>query len=780
MWKITARFILRNRTLLLILIGIVTLFMGYEALHVELSYEYAPLLPKKDPASVDYKNFREKFGEEGNVIYVGVEDRDFFRLDHFKHWTQLCKSLSKVEGVENLLSVSNSYKLIKNQEKHKFEVQKIFPDTIQNQEQLDSLSRSFHAQPIYRNNLYNEKSNCYLLAITVNKDKMKTKQREMLISNIQKTCNSFSQNTGIRLHYSGLPYIRVVTAEKIKKELFIFVFLALAICIAILFVFFRTFKAILFPTIIVIIGVIWGVGLLALFGYKITLLSGKIPVLLIVIGISNCIYLLNKYHYEFRIHNNQAKALHRVITRIGKATFLSNVTVAAGFLTFILTSSDILREFGIVASISIMALFALALILIPIFFSYFGPPEERHIRHLENKNLTHVINGLINLSENHRKKVYIGSAITMLICIYGATMVRSGGYMVDDVPTKDPIYKDLKFFESNFDGLMPLEIVINTLKPNGVLNLGTIEKMDELNDSISALPEASSSVSLVTIIKSAKQAFYNGEESYFSVPSSSEKNFILAYAMKGQSKANLLHSFLDDKRQMTRMSFRIKDVGTEKMDKLHKHVLAMINEIFPKEDYQVTVTGSSVISFKGTEYMIGNLLQTVTLALLLISFIMATLFYSWRMVILSLIPNLFPLIFTASVMGFTGIQIKVSTLLIFPIAFGIAVDCTIHYLTRYRFALHFTKGNIGESVSLALKETSISMIYTTAVLFFGFGIFSLSSFGGTVALGVLVSLTVLLGLLANLFLLPSLLLSLEHRLTTKNFVESFSAEDVEE
>lgn len=780
MWKLVARFILRNRTFLLIIIGIITLFMGYEALHIEMSYEYAPLLPQKAPASIDYKNFHDKFGEEGNIIYIGIDDPHFFEIDHFQHWAQLGTDLKKINGVKDVLSASNSYQLVKNKERHQFEIRKIFPRSIRNQNQLDSSSQIFTHQPIYRNNLYNPATNSFLMAITVNKDKMKSKERETLIREIQRSCESFSQNTGIKIHYSGLPYIRVVTAQKIKKELILFALLALIVCSSILLLFFRSYKAVLFPVIIVVIGVIWAMGLLPLLGYKITLLTGKIPALLIVIGIPNSIYLLNKYHYEYRIHHNKIKALQRVITRIGRATLLSNATVATGFITFIVTSSDILREFGIVATIAVMAQFALGLILIPIFYSFLAPPEERQIRHLKNRHLIRIIDKLVNLSRYHRKSIYIGAGAALIFCIIGVTLLKSGGYMVDDVPHKDPVYVDLKYFENNFDGLMPLEVIIDTKHHNGVLNIETMQRMDSLDTEIAAMPEASSSVSLVPLIKVARQAFYNGEEGYFAIPGSTEKNFILAYAMKGKSKIGLLHSFMDNNRQVTRMSFRLKDVGTEKMDGLYSRIHSKVARIFPKEDYNVTITGSSVISFKGTEYLMGNLLQSISLALVLIALFMASLFYSWRMVILSLIPNIIPLIFTAAIMGYTGIQIKVSTLLIFPIAFGIAVDCTIHYLTRYRIALHLTDGDIKNSVFQSLRETGISMIYTSAVLFFGFGVFCLSSFGGTVALGVLVSLTVVVGLLANLLLLPSLLLTFENRLTTKNFVASYPAIETDE
>lgn len=771
MWIKVSRFILRNKILLLAVLASITAFMGYQASKIEMSYEYASLLPQKDPAYKDYQHFVKMFGEEGNLIIIGMQDTAFFRLDHFNRWRTLCQELDQVSGVENLLSVTNTYDLVRNSEEKKFEVRPVFPDHISSQQELDSLAGRFRQLPFYRNTVYNDSSDVYLLAITVNKDKMHSRDREAMVKSIQRICTQFEKENKVQLHYSGLPYIRVVNSIKIKQELYLFSFLALGICVVILYLFFRSFKAVIFPVIVVLTGVIWAMGMLGLFGFKITILTGMIPPLLIVIGMPNSIYMLNKFHYEFVSHGNKVKALQRVIIRIGTATFMTNLTTAAGFATFVITKSSILKEFGIVASLNIMGLFLLTLILIPIIFSFTKPPSEKNVRHLENRIITRIIDRLILISKNHRKAVYICTICIVGLGFYGITLMKSSGYMVDDIPEHDPIYKDLKFFEQHFDGLMPLEIMVDTKKPNGVMQLSTFTKMDELEKKLADYPELSPPLSLLNLLKFAKQGFYNGNEKYYSLPNNYEKNFILAYATKGEENANMLHSFLDSAKQVTRISIRTKDVGTKRMAELYNAFRSDVDSIFPNDQYQVTVTGSSITSFKGTEYLLNNLFSSLALAIFLISLFMAILFSTWRMVIMSLTPNVIPLILTAAIMGFTGIPIKASTILIFSVAFGISVDSTIHFLTKYRLELKATGWDIRRSVVHALRETGVSMIYTITVLFFGFGIFSLSSFGGTVAMGVLVSLTLLVAVTSNLILLPSLLTGLEKLTTTKAFEE---------
>ncbi|MEL7587333.1 MAG: MMPL family transporter [Prolixibacteraceae bacterium] len=787
MWIRFSRFILRNRIPLLIILGLVTMFMAYQATRVEMSYEYSQLLPRKDPAYIDFQNFRNSFGEEGNLIVVGIIDSDFFKLQHFTKWQKLNKDLSEIDGVENLVSVSSAYNLKKDTKKRRFELEPVFPEVVSSQQQLDSLSKTLYSLPFYRRLLYNANDHAYMLGITVSKDKMKSKDREKMVLAIKARCDAFSKETSIKVHYSGLPYIRVINSIRIKSEIYMFSALAIALCALILFIFFRSLKAVFFPLIIVLTGVIWAVGSMALFGYKISLLTGMIPSLLIVIGIPNSIYMLNKYHYEFRAHRNKIKALQRVIIKIGNATFLTNLTTACGFATFIVTNSEILREFGIIASLNIMALFLLAIIMIPTIFSFIRPPKPRHIKHLENKHIQRIIEKLIKLTTGHIKIVYASAFIILLLGIYGTTLIKSSGYMVDDIPESDVIYKDLKFFEEHIDGVMPLEIVIDTRKPKEAMSMNTFKRIDRLEQQLANHAELSAPLSVLNILKFSKQAFYNGKEKYYSLPSSQEKNFILAYAnnsmQNSESQVGQLHSFLDSSQQITRVSIRVKDIGTKAMDQLYATIVQEIDSIFPAEKYDVMVTGSSVTSFKGTEYLVKNLFTSLALAVFLIAGFMALMFYSWRMVVLSLIPNLLPLIFTAAIMGFTGIPIKASTILVFSIAFGISVDNTIHFLTKYRQELSATNWNIQRSVKRALRETGVSMLYTFFVLFFGFGVYSVSKFGGTAALGILVSLTLLIAITSNLILLPSLLIGLERLTTTKAFREPlltiYNEEDIE-
>ncbi len=768
MWSKVAGIILRNRLLIIVILCIITAFMAYEMTFVKMSYDYAKVLPEKDTSYQEHVYFKQIFGEEANTFAIGVEDTNFFTIEKFNNWKKLKNDIRKLDGVVEVFSIYDILNLKKNKAEKKFDVSPVFPDTIHSQEQIDSLLKIAKSLPFYSNAIYNDSANVYIMMVSLSKENLNSKKRIPLIDKIVSIADNFGKTNNLYMHYSGLPYIRTEITKKIQSELYLFVILAILVCIIILYIFFRSFKVVFFSILVVTIGVIWAMGSMALFNFKMSMLTGMIPPLLIVIGIPNSIFLLNKYHAEYKKHGNKIKALQRVIQRVGNAIFLTNLTTASGFATFILTSSDILKEFGIIASINIIGVFFLALLLIPIIFSLLPPPKTRHVRHLDNKFVLKIIDILVVLSGNHRKAIYLSTIIIVLISIFGVTQMKSTGYMVDDIPHHDKVYVDLKFFEKSFNGVMPFEILIDTKKKKAAYKNKNLKKIDNLQQYISGFSEFSKSISLVDAFKFARQAYYKGKPGNYKLPSKQEQNFILPYVSKKKKnetkvkeEEKILNAYVDSNRQILRLSVKVEDIGTVRMSELTDKIKAKADTLFPPDKFDVICTGTSVVFFKGTKYLIKNLVISLILAIIVIAFFMSWMFYSFRMVIVSLLPNLIPLILTAGIMGFFGIPIKPSTILVFSIAFGISVDDTIHFLAKYRQELIANNWEIRKSVVTAIRETGISMMYTSIVLFFGFGMFIASDFGGTQALGLLVSITLIVAMFSNLVVLPSLLLSIE-------------------
>ena len=694
MWNYIVRLILRNRLANLIIIGLITIFMGYEATQVQLSYEMAKMLPSTDTASIDYENFKQKFGEDGSVFFIGVQDEKLFQLEEFNDWYDLTYQIKEIEGVEEVLSLAKIYQLVRNDSLKKFDFNPIFSSKPKTQAELDSLKNVIYSLPFYDKLLYNKETNVTLMMITLDKEILNTKSRVGFIEEIKSTVEVFSTKHNIPIRYSGLPYIRTITSQTVEDELRFFIYGALIIASIILLIFFRSIKAVFFTIVIVLINVVWVMGSISLLGYKITMLTGILPPLLIVIVVENCIFLLNKYHNEYLNHGNKVKALSRVVQRIGNANLLTNTTTAAGFAAFIVTGNKILVEFGIVASLNILFAFILTLFLIPIFFSYLPPPSKRHTKHMDKSNVGKTINHIVWIVLHHRNIIYITTAIILVFGIIGITKLKTTGNVVDDISKSDQLYKDLMFLEKHFKGVMPLEIMIDTRKKKGVMRLSNIQKIDKLQEVLSGYPELSKPLSLTEVVKFAKQAFYKGNEKMYALPNSQEKNFILSYVPNVESsEETVLNSFVDPDLQITRISVQMANIGTKEIKTIMDSLLPEINRIFPPERYHVTVTGTSVVFLKGTNYLVKNLMTSLLLALVIISALMALLFTSGRMIGISLIPNLIPQLMTAGMMGYFAISIKPSTILIFSIALGISVDNAIHFLSRYRLQLKLNNWN---------------------------------------------------------------------------------------
>ncbi len=771
MFTLIAGFILRNRILLLISLLLITIFMGYKAREVRLSYEHAPLLPESDSTLIEFRSFTGLFGEDGNIMIAGIRNHNFFDAGPLNGWLGMMEELRMVEGVKSAISITDAYNLVRNNDIRSFEVQPLQIQTPVSQSDADSLGRLIRSLPFYNDLLYEEKSGTWLILVTLERDILASGYRNNLIKNIEKVTQEYCARHNLDVYYSGLPYIRIKTAEKIENELYMFIILALLITALVIYLFFRSFRVVIFSMLVVVTGVIWSLGSIVLLGYEITMLTAMIPPLLIVIGIPNSVFLLNKYHSEYRNHGNKIKALQRVIQKIGAATFLTNLTTSAGFATFTLTSTRILQEFGIISSINIMGIFILSLLLIPIIFSFLPAPRERHIKHLENRGVKKVMGLFENLAVNHRVKTYPVAIVIVVIAVAGIFRIKSTGYVVDDLPKNDPVYTDLLFFQEHFRGLIPLEITIDTKRPRAVFSQATLQKIDEFQNGLEKYPELSRPLSIAEAFKFARQSFFNGAPHHYRMPGNAERNFIMAYMGDLTGGNDLADSFVDKEGRIARISYKVADVGTEKIALLEEQIRQEADKIFPSERYDIVITGTSILSFRGNTYLIKSLFTSLFIAILIISAFMAWMFSSARMMIISLIPNLVPLLITASLMGYFGIPVKPSTVLVFSIAFGISVDNTIHFLAKYRQELKATGLDIKRSVSNAIREAGVSMLYTSIVLFFGFGIFSLSGFGGTIALGVLVSFTLLVAVTSNLILLPSMLLTLERIIIMKNFEE---------
>lgn len=771
-WELVARVVLRNKILMLSIVTLITIFLGLQWKNISFTYTEANLLPDNDPVNIEYNAFLDKFGEEGNLVIIGLKKDVLFTPKAFKAWDELMQNLQKDTETDIVLSVENLKKLTKNDSTQNFELTD-FVDISQTADPvyLKKIQKElFNDLPFYEGLLFNKKSGSIRAAVYLDKAIVNTPiRKDFILEKLIPEIESFKEKTGIDLRVSGMPYIRTMNTETIKGEIGLFMGMSLLITCLLFYFFFRSFRATLISLVIVLIGVMWSFGTLGLLGYEITALTALVPTLIIVIGIPNCIFLTNKYHQEYKTHHNKAKALQRVTTKIGMATLMTNLTTAIGFATFIVSNNDLLIEFGVVTSLNIMGLFLLCLIIIPIFHSYVPPPNERHLKHLDSQSVSSFMNWILHNIKYNRFTIYIISIVFLVISIIGIYQIRISGSLIEDMPKKEAFFQDILYFEKEFDGVMPLEIMIDTKRKKGVMKLSTLRRMDELQTVINEIPELSKPISIVNLVKYSKQAYYNGNAEYYELPTNQEQTFILSYAKntaKG-GKDNLMKSYVDSTGQYARITTFMRDESGQNIQNIEDELRKEIAKIFPSKQYNVTLTGKAYVFQKGTNYLLDNLMTSLIFAVFLTCFLVGFMFRSFKMVLVSLIPNLLPLLLTAGIMGFLDVPLKPSTILVFGIAFGLSVDDTIRFLAQYREELKKNNWKIRKSVFATFADAGLSMFYTSIVLFFGFMVFMLSSFGGTIALGGLISITLFFGMLSNLMLLPALVLTLNKTLANK-------------
>lgn len=767
MWQRLAKLVLKNRLLLLICLLAATLVMAFFASKIKLSYEFTNAIPVDNPKYEDYLSFKKKFGDDGNVLVIGVQSNDFFLLKNFQAFQDLNNELKKVPYVENVFSIANAVNLLKDTASHKLNAIPVFPQKAVSQSDIDSRLKVFYRLPFYRSLLYNPVTQAYLIIVRINKEILDSSGRSKVINDITGKAKDYTATTNIQTHISGLPLIRTEVADRIAREMKWFLIGSLVLSALILLIMFRSVSTTLLSLTVVIVGVIWSIGVMQILGHKITLLSALIPPLVVVIGIPNCIYFLNKYHSSYRKTGNKVQSLIDMVSKMGVVTLFCNLTAAIGLAVFALTKSPILKEFGQVAGISIMLIFFISFILLPGALSYMAVPGRKQLRYLDVRFITGLLLKIERWVFKHKKTVYAITLVIMLFSVLGMFQLKTEGFIVDDLPKTDKIYTDLKFFEKNFKGVMPLEIVIDTKKRFGLVGarvLPVLAKMDSLSAYIKTQGEMSRPLSIAQGIKFVKQGFYQGDSSNYKLPNSFDMAFIGDYlhpqhdSGKKNNLVKMLASFIDTSRESTRMSVDMADVGTVRLPIILDSLREETNHLFDSSKYKVTFTGSSVTFLEGSGFIIHGLTESLLWAFLFIALCMLYLFKSFRILICSLIPNVIPLMITAGIMGWAGVRLKPSTVLIFSLALGIAIDVTIRFLVNYKQELPANNYEIKKTVSETIRHTGLSIIYTSLVLIAGFIIFCFSGFGGTQSLGWLTSITLFTATLTNLILLPVLLL----------------------
>ncbi|MCS7028780.1 MAG: MMPL family transporter [Bacteroidia bacterium] len=762
MWQIVSRFILQARVWIFVGVAIFIVVMIYLGQGLEMDYGYASgkIIPSTHPDYVYYQRFKKIFGDDGKVMFVGFKKDSLENLQGLQAIYELSERLKHTEGVERVLSITHA-PILYVDSTQKIKIRPLFEHK-PTKADVDSFAKQIQRLIFYKHVIFNPDNNVSIIAINLKKEVLDSKKRIEITQNIKKICQEYEAQLGGQLYYSGLPYIRSAMVLKVSQELIKFLILSVVVTIVILYLFFRWIAIIPVSLFVTGLGVIFSRGLMSALGYKVNLLTALVPTLVMIIGIPNTIYFVTKYIELYRRSRNKVYSVKYIIEHIGAITLMNNLVTSLGFLSLSFTQIEMLQQFGLVAGISIIVTYILCLLLIPTFLIIIPAPKNAQFKHLDSKFLNGFVR-FIEFSVRARRPVIYTIALALIaICSIGMTHLKANSYMLDDIPKKDVLQRDLKFFEDNLNGVMPLELVIDTQRKNGLLSLSALRKMEKVSDTLYQKYSAylSKPISMIEILKFATQVVYYGNDTMgYTLPTASQYRNMATFIIRSKDSIPILSSLVDKDLRTARITFQMKDVGSKKLTELFPQIRKDVQSVMDTT-CKIHITGSSVMFSWGNYYLINNLIESIIVAFVLIAILMGILFFNFKMLIISLLPNIIPLVLTAGIMGFTNVLLKPSTVIIFSITFGMTIDNAIRFLARYRVERKKHKLPVKEATYRAIYESGISEIYTSIILLFGFGIFLFSEFGGTQAMGMLVSLCLGIAMFSNLFVLPALTISI--------------------
>ncbi len=734
------------------IVAALTLFLGYWFTRVSTDHTAGQFASADTKEARDFQRAGRLFGQSQTVLYImfeGIDPLEPGFLDELAGFTQ---RVQQYEGVKQVLSLANMPYLAR-QGNGLVPRRLLEPDV-----SPDELRRRVLAQPFLQGLLLSRDGKTTVMMVTFDETFNDTPARVKVVRRIADEAEKLPGNAA----FTGFPYLRTQYAERVTRESPLFTLLAMLVSMAFLFLTFRSWRAVVLPTVIVVLGIVWAFGLVSLFGHKLNIVTAVLPALIVVIGIATAIHLMTKYYDLYAAFGDRRKAVTEALQIVGMATFLTAFTTAIGFAVLVFSGSRLLIVFGAFAAVAIMLVYVLCVTLIPLMFLHSRPPSRQVTSLVTHDWFADRFGRLGSFIREHATAIVLVSAVFLVSGAIGATRIPTDIYVFSDFYEDDPLRQDLALYEQYYGGVLPLEVVVESKRPGLFRTPVNLRRLERLQAGLDTLPSVGRTFSVVQLVKLANQAYLGGHPATYRLPSTYELPFLqsaLKGLISGNSRSGMLSNLpkiVDSTFTTTRIYMGISDIGTTRMNQLADTVRARAAAVFPAEQFDVIVTGTAVMSNRSGESLVRNLIWSLAAALVMISAIMALLFRTARLTFISLVPNVLPLVLVGGAMGFGGITLKPSTALIFSLAFGIAVDNTIHFLSKYRL-LRNRGANKNDAIHATLKETGKAMFFASLILVAGFLVFTLSSFGGTVNMGALTSLTLGTALLSNLVLLPALL-----------------------
>lgn len=728
----------------LIVISLITIFSIIQLFFLKFDFTIENLFPENDQEVEQYYSFRDEFGREDNIISLTYNCDDPFLLKNYLENKKITQNLSKINGILNVLSISNLGIELNISETN-------LPDENLTQKQIDEIRNYIFKYSIFTNNLISEDGTITSIILEVDESFNDHPGRLKIMKDIE----NIIDNSNWDWYETGIPVLRTKYVQYMIGDFIKFFPPVTIILFLVLYMMFKSMKIVLLPILTVFISVIWILGLMSLFDFSINIITYIVPTLVMIVGVADSVHILIKYNQDIKISNNTKISIKKTIQGIGNAILLTSLTTSIGFLSLLSTNIVMIKEFGFLVAIGVLIAFLVSIFLIPPLLILMDNTYPLKTKSSKKGIRYYILKRIVEVNKNHHFIILIISSIFIALFIYFASKVESNSALLDDLSSGNELFDDMKFTEENMGAVFPFEVIItakdekNNFIENGIANSRIIVFVDKIQKKINSIPEIRKTISVVDYLDIINDNFNeeSEEKSYLN------DELIFQYFVLNE---DIFQNLINFEYSKTRISARIKDINSTRAKEIVKEINEWKSENIP-DDIQISLTGTTLMALKVNDYLVNNLIISFLIAFGVIFISMGFLFKSLKLAIFSMIPNLIPILFLAAIMGIFDIKLRPTTAMTFAIAFGIAVDDTIHYMVRFRQELSMNNGNFIEANSETIFSTGNAIISTSLILGCGFLVMVSSNFLPSRDFGFLSAITMFGAIIGDLFFLPTML-----------------------
>ncbi len=732
---------------LVLVIGISILF-AFKIKSLNFNYDFEAFFPNEDNELETYNKHRDRFEWDNEFVLLGIENKKgIFKKDFLSKIEDLSNDLKEINDIDRIVSPTNiknvSFGGLAPVEKRLIHVddEALYKDDSVNIYSTPELIGSFFP--------YDAKS---ISIFIKTKEGLSKKKSDSLAKNIEA---AFSKYKFDEVHFVGRIVAQDVYLKNLENEFKYFLSISFFLVVVFLWFSFKSLYGIIVPITVVIISIFWTLGIMALLGQSLDIMTVMLPTMIFIAGMSDVVHFFSKYFEELSKGTEKSKIFPLIIKEVGFPTFLTLITTVVGFLSLLFSSIIPIRDFGIFTSVGIIIAFVLTYTLLPALLFLFTP-KKLVVVHSHNNKTYNVMRTILFWIFRNQKTIIVTTCVLIALSIVGVYKIKVNNILLEDLSDRVKIKQDFMFFDKHYSGVRPLELAIEIKNKNKtVWDYDIMQQLNAVDDFIKKEYKAGFVYSPAMICNGINKSLNDESLGVLPFPNKEDYTDIKKQIFENKKNKDIKRVISIDGKH-ARISAKINDIGSIAVNEHNKKFQEFIKSNINTNDIEIKITGAAHLVDRNNEYMVSNMTQGFLFSIIVIALLTYLLHRSWRMVLVFILPNFIPLLIIAGIMGFAGIELKAATSLVFSIAFGVATDDTIHFISRLKIELGY-----GKSLIYAFKrtyfETGKPIILTTFILMGGFISLMISDFQSTFYFGFLICITIVIAVIADFFLLPVLL-----------------------